>query len=176
MVGRGAIRGVQGLGGVDGLGVVHWLRRGVIGGRFGVVRLRGWGRGVVGGRMLRSRMVGSRCVVGLGGRMIGLVVGLTLVPDVGDVPVLVVGVVGDDLGPPVGEGDAVLSLHDSVLVLGLLLVEAGAGVVVVHAVLVGEGPGRDLVGVAVVGGKQTEMLNVENISRIHLILVALLLP
>ena len=114
-----------------GLGVVGGRRR-VVRGRCGVVRSRG---GVV-----RS-LVWS-----------GLVVGLALVPHVGDVAVLVVGVVGDDLGAAVREGDAVLSTHDAVLVLRLLLVEVGAGVLVLDAVLVGEGARGQLVGVGVVLG------------------------
>ena len=128
---------------VVGGGLVHggWVVRG------GVV-----GRGVVGGRcgVVRGRLgrvVGSRGMVGggvVGGglvRCVRLVVGLALVPDVGDVSGVVVGVVGDDLGATVGEGDAVLAADDAVLVLGLLLVEVGAGVLVLDSVLVGEGPG-----------------------------------
>ena len=62
-----------------------------------------------------------------------------LVLDVGDVSVLVVGVVGDDLGAAVGKGNPVLAGDDAVVILDLLLVEEGARVLVLHAVLVGEG-------------------------------------
>merc|ERR1719341_2222339 len=58
-------------------------------------------------------------MVGLGD--IGL--GLPLVLHVGNEPVLVISVVGDDLDPAVGKLSPVLSLHDSVLVLGLGLGE-----------------------------------------------------
>jgi len=92
----------------------------------------------------------------------GAVAGHALVLDVGDEAVVVVSVVGDDLqknfhgqhtfrcwflshlSAAVGQGDPVLSGDDAILVLGLLLVEAGAGVAVLDAVGVGEGPGRDL--------------------------------
>ena len=63
----------------------------------------------------------------------------SLVLDVGDVSVLVVGVVGDDLGAAVGKGHPVLAGDDAVVVLDLLLVEEGARVLVLHAILVGEG-------------------------------------
>jgi hypothetical protein len=46
-----------------------------------------------------------------------------LVLDVGDVSVLMVGVVGDDLGPAVGEGNTVLAGNHAVVILSLLLVE-----------------------------------------------------
>ena len=70
--------------------------------------------------------------------------GLTLVLDIGDESVLVIGGVGDDLGAAVGEGDTVGSLEVAVGVLLLSLVEAGAGVVIGDSVLVGEGLGREL--------------------------------
>ena len=44
-------------------------------------------------------------------------VGHSLVLDVGDVSVLVVGVVGDDLSPAVGEGDAVLAGNNTIVIL-----------------------------------------------------------
>ena len=43
--------------------------------------------------------------------------GLTLVLDVGDVPVLGVGTVGHNLGSAVGKGDAVLAADNTVVVL-----------------------------------------------------------
>lgn len=52
--------------------------------------------------------------------------------------------VGDNLGPAIGQSDSVFTTHNSMLVLGLLLVEVGSGVVVRDSVGVGEGPGRDL--------------------------------
>ena len=79
----------------DGLGVNH--RDGVWLGSRGVV----WGRlGVV---WFRG-------------------VGHSLVLDVGDVSVLVVGVVGDDLSPAVGEGDAVLAGNHTVVILQVIYV------------------------------------------------------
>ncbi len=100
------------------------------------------------GRVVGSGLGGVSSLVGGGG-----VRGVALVLHVGDEAVVVVGVIGDDLGAAVGEGDAVLAVDDAVLVLGLLLVEVGAGVVVVDAVLVGEGARGDLVGVVAVGGR-----------------------
>ncbi len=106
----------------------------------------------------------------VGRRAVG---GDALVLDVGDVAVLVVGVVGHDLEnknnfnifyyvwelvcvrylcASVGEGDAVLSGDGAILILGLLLVEAGAGVLVLHPVGVGEGARGDLVSSSVVRG------------------------
>lgn len=68
--------------------------------------------------------------------------GGALVLDVGDVAVEGVGVVGDDLDAAVGKVDPVLALNVAAGILGLCLVEVGAGVSVLHAVLVGEGLGR----------------------------------
>ena len=131
---------------VVGGGLVHGggvVRGGLVGGR--LVCRGGVRCGVVGRRVVRGGLVRGR---------VGLVDGLALVPDVGDVAVLVVGVVGDDLGAAVGEGDAVLAADDAVLVLRLLLVEVGAGVLVLDAVLVGEGARGQLVGVGVVLGRR----------------------
>ena len=55
-----------------------------------------------------------------------------------------ISVVGDNLGPAVGQSDSVFTLNNSVLVLGLLLVEVGPRVVVRNSVGVGEGPRGNL--------------------------------
>ena len=55
-------------------------------------------------------------VVGWLGLVLG-VLGHSLVLDVGDVSVLVVGVVGDDLSPAVGEGNTVLAGNNTVVIL-----------------------------------------------------------
>ena len=91
--------------------------------------------------------------LGGGGGLVGAVAALgggrvnrrALILDVGDVAVDVVGAVGHDLDAAVGEVDAVLALQVAVLVLLLGLVEAGTGVLVLHAVLVGVGLGMLLV-------------------------------
>lgn len=127
---------------VDGGWVVDWCR--VVGWRLGMIWswvIWGWLWDVVRSRL---RVVGSWVNwdglgvnghwdgVWLGSRgvvwgRLGVVwfrgVGHSLVLDVGDVSVLVVGVVGDDLSPAVGEGDAVLAGNNTVVVLSLLLVE-----------------------------------------------------
>ena len=90
----------------------------------------------------RLSVVGGLVVGLVGGLVVGLVaglilgvVGLALVPDIGDVAgVAVVDLVGDDLGPAVGEGDAVLAVG-GVPVPVLVLAEVGARVAVLNAVL-----------------------------------------
>lgn len=77
-------------------------------------------------------LVGWGWVVWLG--LILGVDGLSLVLDVGDVAVVVVGGVGDGLDTAVGKVDGVGS-GDSLAVSGLLGVEVGAGVIVGDAVL-----------------------------------------
>merc|ERR1712127_615273 len=77
----------------------------------------------------------------MGSGMVGLSdvgLGLTLVLHVSNESVLVISVVGDDLDPAVGKLSPILSLYDSVLVLGLGLGEVAA-VLVSAAVLVREG-------------------------------------
>jgi len=100
------------------------------------------------GWVVWSRLVddGGR-VVWLG--VVWLVVWLSLILDVGNVAVFVVGGVGDNLCATVRKGDAVLAGDCAVVVLDLLLVEESAGVLVLDSVLIGERPGRDLVGVSV---------------------------
>ena len=145
---------VDGLGMVHGLGEVRRLRR-VVGsrGRRVVRRRLGVVRHGCGGRMVRGRLgrgvvrrgLGSRLVGDHGLRVIGIVARLALVLHVGDVAVLVVGVVRDNLCAPIGEGHAVLTGHHTILILSLLLVKVRTGILILDAVLVGEGSGRNLV-------------------------------
>ena len=78
-------------------------------------------------------------VGGLGGSIgLGLILGvdgLTLVPDISDVARVAVGnVVGHDLGPAVGKGDAVLAVG-GIAVTGLVVGKVGLGVVVGNTVV-----------------------------------------
>jgi len=123
------------------------VRSGVVGsgfwvvdrGRLGMIRsgsgsMVGSGLGgVIGSRL---GMVGSWCGFGV----IGLIVGLTLVLDVSDVAVFVVGGVGDDLSSAIGKSHAVLSVDDTVVVLGFLLGKVGTRVFVFDTIFVGERP------------------------------------
>ena len=68
-----------------------------------------------------------------------------VIGDLGHVSVVVVGVVVDELGATVGEGDGVGALSDAGPVVGLGGGEPGAGVVIRHRIVVGEG--GDLVGI-----------------------------
>ncbi len=129
MVGGGVIDW-GGLGVVDRGGVIGSGGGGVVGSRLGGM-IRG-GLGVIGGG------------VGGGLGVVGLVVGGALVLDVSDVAVLVVGVVGHDLGAAVGEGNAVLAGDDTVVILNLVLAEVSSRVFVVDAILIGEGPEKSL--------------------------------
>jgi len=103
-------------GSVDGMG--NWMgndRGGVVGGSW-----------VVGGS------------VGDGGRV---VVGLSAVGHIGNITVVVVGVVGDSLDSAVGKVDRVGSSNNTISVILLLLVEGSTTVVISHGVgvLVGRG-------------------------------------
>ena len=96
-------------GSVDGMG--NWMgndRGGVVGGSW-----------VVGGS------------VGDGGRV---VVGLSAVGHIGNITVVVVGVVGDSLDSAVGKVDRVGSSNNTISVILLLLVEGGTTVVISHGV------------------------------------------
>ena len=91
------------------------------------------GRGVGGGR--GRGVLGSRLVGGLGSGVVLGVLGLTLVLDISDVAgVAVSNIVGDDLGPAVGKGNAVLAVG-GVPVPVLVLAEVGARVAVLNAIL-----------------------------------------
>ena len=80
--------------------------------------------------------------------------GGALVGDIGDEAVVVVGGVGGGLDPAVGQGNGERSLHNTLGILGLGLLEVGLAVVVGDAVLVGEGLGGKLLnGGGVVGGR-----------------------
>ena len=63
---------------------------------------------------------------------------LSLVFDISDVSTVVISGVGHDLGTTVGEGHAVFTVDNTFGVLGFRLVEAGARVVILDSVLVGE--------------------------------------
>ena len=60
------------------------------------------------------------------------------------IPIYVISMIGNNLCTTIGEGNAIFSLDNSVLILGLLLVEVGPGVVVGNSVSVGDGSGWDL--------------------------------
>ena len=95
--------------------------------------------------------------VGFRGRVIfgsgvGRVDGVSLVLDIGDVAVLMIGVIGDNLGAAVGEGDSVFAGHDAVFILSLLLVKTSSGIFILNSVGVGEWAGRDFVSAVAVGG------------------------
>merc|ERR1719330_569631 len=100
--------------------------------------------GAVGGSrgVLRGRLVSS----------LGLVLGvlsLTLVPDIHDVAgVAVDGGVGDDLGPAVGKGNAVLAVG-GIAVPSLVLAKVGARVVILNTILVGVSSGLVISGLLV---------------------------
>jgi hypothetical protein len=68
----------------------------------------------------------------------------TLIGDLSDETVVVVSGVGGGLDSAVGEGDHERSLHITLGILGLGLLEVGLGVVVVDAILVGERLGGKL--------------------------------
>ena len=104
------------------------------------------------GRMLnmvsRSRGVVGRLMSLVAG-LILVVVGLTLVPDIGDVAgVAVIDLVGDDLGPAVGEGNAVLAVG-GIAIPSLVLAEVGARVAVLNTVLEVVGSGLIISGLLV---------------------------
>ena len=106
---------------------------GVIGG--------GRGRGVLGGRL-----VGRGSLVG--GLVLG-VLSLALVLDISDVARVAVGnLVGDDLGPAVGKGNAVLAVG-GIAVPSLVLAKVGARVVILNTVLVGVSSGLVISGLLV---------------------------
>jgi len=69
------------------------------------------------------------------------VVGLSLVGHIGNITVVVIGVIGDVLDPAVGKVDRVGASNDAVSVIVLLLLEGGTAVVISHGVgvLVGRG-------------------------------------
>ena len=98
------------------------------------------GGGVVRGLVVVS-LVAGLVVVG--------VVGLALVPHIGDVAgVAVVDLVGDDLGPAVGKGDAVLAVG-GIAVPVLVLAKVGARVVILNTILVGVSSGLVISGLLV---------------------------
>jgi hypothetical protein len=70
-----------------------------------------------------------------------IVVGLSLVGHIGNITVVVIGVIGDVLDPAVGKVDRVGASNDAVSVIVLLLLEGGTAVVISHGVgvLVGRG-------------------------------------
>ena len=101
----------------------------------------GRGRGVVGRRM------------SLVGGLVLVVVGLTLVSDIGDVArVAIVDLVGDDLGPAVGKGNAVLAVG-GIAIPVLILAEVGTRVAVLDTVLVVVGSGLVMSGLMVGRGR-----------------------
>ncbi len=107
----------------------------------------GGGRGVGGGGVVGSGLVG-----GLGLGLVDGVLGLTLVPHISDVARVAIGDrVSDNLGAAVGKGNTVLAVG-GIAVTVLILVEVGAGVVVLDSVLVVVHRGSVLILGSVVGG------------------------
>ena len=105
----------------------------------------GRGRGVLGGRL-----VGRGSLVG--GLVLG-VLSLALVLDISDVARVAVGdLVGDDLGPAVGKGNAVLAVG-GIAVPSLVLAKVDARVAVLNTILVVVGSGLVISGLLVGGGR-----------------------
>ena len=79
--------------------------------------------------------------LGMAVSLLGLrgVDGGTLVGNISDEASLMVSVVGDSLDTAVGKVDTVRALNNTVVILGLALLEAGAGVVILDTILVSEG-------------------------------------
>ena len=101
---------------------------------------------------------GSSMGVGLdwvGGGSVSLdwwVVGHTFVFDIGDVTVVVVSMVGHDLGTTIGKSHSVFAGDNTVGILSFFLVKVGARVFIADSVSVGERAGSDFVA-SVVGGR-----------------------
>ena len=136
---------------VVGSGVVRsrvWLvsGSGVIRSGSGVVN--GGGLGVVdrlGGVIRSGSVMGFGGVMGSGSGVIRLVMGFSFVFDISDVSVFVVSSVSHDLGPTVGKGHAVFTMHNTVVILSFLLAEIGTGVFILDSIFIGEGAGGQLV-------------------------------
>ena len=79
---------------------------------------------------------------GVGNNGGSVVVGLSLVGDIGHVAVIVVGVVGDVLDPAVGKVDRVGAIPEAGSIVSLSLLEGSTRVFISHTIL--EGVGRDL--------------------------------
>ena len=112
--------------------------------------------GVVGGRSGLVSRSGSRvAIAALGGFGVG---GDALVLDIGDEAILVIGGVSHNLDAAIREVDTVAAGNIAIGILILSLVEAGARVGVLNAVLVLIGLGRELLllvgrGMRLVGGR-----------------------
>ena len=135
MVGSGVVGSRVGF--VSGSGVIRSGSRVVDGSGFGVVdRFGSIGSGVVDG-------FGG--VVGSGFGVVRFVVGFSFVFDISNVSVFVVSSVSHNLGPTVGKGHTVFTMHNTVVILSFLLAEISAGVFILDSVFVGKRPGRQLV-------------------------------
>ena len=113
-------------------------------GRLGVVRCRSWGmvrsRGRLGvirswGRVVRSRF-----------GVVGFVMGFTLVSDISDVAVFMIGMVGHNLHTTVGKSNFVFTRNNTVIILSFSLAEVSSRVFIVDTVFVGERPRGEFVG------------------------------
>ena len=78
--------------------------------------------GMVGGRGIGGRGIWGRGMVGLG------VNSNTLILDISYETTLMISMVGDYLNTTIGQGNSVLSCHDTVLILNLFLCEVCSGV------------------------------------------------
>ena len=97
---------------------------------------------------------GGGGVGGLGGN-VGLGLGVdgdTLVADIGDVTVVVVGGVLNVLGPAIGKSNRVATSDGAVGISGLGSIELGLGVVISNTILIGIGSGHLLLSGVVGGG------------------------
>ena len=107
-------------------------------GRLGVVWCRCWGmirsRGRLGvirswGRVVRSRL-----------GVVGFVMGFTLVSDISDITVFMIGMVGHNLHTTVGKSNFVFTRDNTVIILSFSLAEVSSRVFIVDTVFVGERP------------------------------------
>jgi len=135
VVGSGVVGSRVGF--VSGSGVIRSGSGVVDGSGFGVVdRFGSIGSGVVDG-------FGG--VVGSGFGMVRFVMGFSFVFDISNVSVFVVSSVGHNLGPTVGKGHAVFTMHNTVVILSFLLAEISAGVFILDSVFISKRPRGQLV-------------------------------
>ena len=97
-----------------------------------MVRSRLVGSRLVGSRLVGSRFVGSR----VGSRLVGLIVGLTLVPHISHIArVGISNIVGDNLGAAIRKVDTVLAIG-SIVITVLIGSKVGTRVVISNSILI----------------------------------------